>query len=62
MLTTTVKLPGAEDYDSHMAMHTSTAKTDTSLAREFQKNISYPTWVHGLLNHGKYIKRGIKQK
>ena len=48
----TVKLPGAEDYDSHMEMHTSTTNTDISLARESQKHISDPTRAHDLLDHG----------
>ena len=45
----TVQLRGAADYDSH----TSTANTDISLEREFQKHISDPTQAHGLLDHGK---------
>ena len=32
MLMKTVKLPGASDYDSQMAMHNSTANTDISLS------------------------------
>ena len=48
----TVRLRGAADYDSQ----TSTANTDISLAREFQKHISDPTRAHILLNHGKDIK------
>ena len=43
MLMTTVQLPGAEYYNLHMAMHTSTAKTDIILAREFHKHLSDPT-------------------
>ena len=42
MLMTTVKRPGAESYESHMAMHTSAANTDISLARKFQKHLSDP--------------------
>ena len=45
-----------------MEMHTSTANTDINLAREFQRNISDPTWAHGLLDHVKDIKRSSKRK
>ena len=37
MLMKNVQFPGAEDYESQMAMHNSTANTENSLAREFQK-------------------------
>ena len=40
MLITTVQLTGVADYNSQMAMHTSTANIDISLEREFQKHIS----------------------
>ena len=43
MLMTTLQLSGAAAYDLHMAIHTSTANTDISLAREFQKHLSDPT-------------------
>ena len=43
MLTTTVQLPGAAAYDSHMPMHTLTSNTDISLSRGFNKHISDPT-------------------
>ena len=59
---TNVQLPGAEDYGSHMAMHTSTANTDISLAREFRKHISDSTWAHGLFYHIKGIKCASKRK
>ena len=36
MLTTTVQLTGAADYELQMVMHTSTSNTDISLSREFQ--------------------------
>ena len=54
----TVRLRGAADYDSQ----TSTANTDISLEREFQKHISDPTQAHGLLDHGKDRKRASKKK
>ena len=49
----TVQLPGTADYGSQMEMHTSTAYTVISLAREFQKHLSDPTLAHGLLDHVK---------
>ena len=62
VLMTTLQLPDAADYKSQMAMHTSTANTGISFAREFQKHLSDPTWAHGLLNHGNYRKHASKQK
>ena len=62
VLTTTVKIPGTEDYDSQTEMNTSTENKDISLAREFQKYLSDPTRSHVLLYHGKYRKRSIKRK
>ena len=50
-------MTGAAAYDSQVVIHTSTDITEISLAREFQKNVSDPTWSHGLLNNGKDIKR-----
>ena len=57
-----VQLSGVEAYESHMAMHTSTANTNISLARELQKHLSDPTWAHGLLDRGKYRKCASKLK
>ena len=34
---TTLQLPGAEDYEQQMEMHTSTENTDISLSRVFEK-------------------------
>ena len=62
MLFTTVQLPGAETYESQMVIHTSTSRTDTSLARELQKHLSNPTRSHDLLDHGKDRKRASKRK
>ena len=62
MLIITMQLPGEEAYELQMAMHTSTENTDISLAREFQKHLSDPTQVHGLLDHGKDRKRSSKRK
>ena len=62
MLMTTVQLPGEKYYDSHMAIHTSTANTDIILAREFQKHLSDPTQAHHLLNRGKGVKLTSKWK
>ena len=62
MLMTTVQLTGAEDYESQMEVHTSTENKDISLAREFQKHLSDPTWAYGLLDHGKGRKLASKQK
>ena len=45
-----------------MAMHTSTSNKEISLARELQKNLSYPTRAHGLLYHVKVRKRSSKHK
>ena len=55
-------LPDAKAYESHTVMHTSTANTDISLEREFQKHLSDPTRAQGLLDHSKYIKHASKQK
>ena len=41
-----MQLPYAEYYESQMAMHTSTANTDISLAKDFQKNLSDSTSAH----------------
>ena len=57
-----MKLPGAEDYYSQMAIHNSTTNTYISLAREFQKNISDTTQTDSLLDHGNYRKLASKQK
>ena len=62
MLITTVKLPGALDYESHMVIHTSTTNKCISLAKEFQKHLSDPTKAHGLLDHCKDIKCDSKRK
>ena len=35
MLMTAVQLNGAEDYDSHISIDTSTVNKDASIAREF---------------------------
>ena len=58
----TMQLPGVADYDSHMEMHTSTVNIVISLAREYQKYISEPTWAHDLLDHGKDRKIASKHK
>ena len=60
MLMTNVKLPGAEDYESHMIMRISNYNSGTSLAREFQKHLSEPTEAYGFLYHSKGTKRDIK--
>ena len=62
MLMTTVQLTGVAAYKPHMVMHISTANTDISLAREFQKHLSDPTQSHGLLYHSKDRKRASKRK
>ena len=49
MLMATVQVSGAAFYYSQMEMQTSTGKTDNSLAREFQNNLSDPTQAHCLL-------------
>ena len=59
---TTLQLPGAVDYDSHVSIHTSTANTGIILTRGFQKCMSYPTRSHGLLDHFKDIKSASKWK
>ena len=43
MLMKTVQLPDAADYDLRMAIHTSTEKRHSSLARVFQKHLPDPT-------------------
>ena len=55
-----VQLPGSVSYDSQMKMHTSTASSDISLARIFQKHLSDPTRAYGFLDHGKDIKSASK--
>ena len=62
MLMKNVQLPGAEAYESQMEIHTSTANTEISLARKFQKHLSDPTQAHGLLYHGKGRKFASKRK
>ena len=62
MLTTTVKLPGAADYDSKMEIHTSTANKYISLAREFKKKLSDPIRSHVLLYNGNHRKSSSKRK
>ena len=59
---TTVKLPGVDTNDSQMVIHTSISNTDISLARLFQKHLSYPTREHDLVGHRKYSKRFSKRK
>ena len=54
-----MQLPGAEAYYSQIEMHTSTANTNISLAKEFQKHISDPTQAHCLLNQSKDKKCSI---
>ena len=61
MLTTTVQLNGAADYELQMVMDTSTSNTDISLSREFQF-FSDPTRAHSLLEYGKGIKSSSKRK
>ena len=60
MLIKTVKLPIAVDYDSQIEMHTSTTNTYISLWREFQNNLSDPTWAHGILDQGKGKNSPVK--
>ena len=55
ILMKTVQLTGAEHYDSHMEIYTSTANTDIGSVREFQKK-SYPTKSHGLLEYSSNLK------
>ena len=62
MLMISVQRPVAASYESQVEIHTSTTNTEISLAREFQKHISYPTWSHGLLDLGNDIKLGSKWK
>ena len=57
-----MQLPGASADDSQMAMNTSTANTDITLAREFQKHFSDPTWEHGFFYNGKDRKCASKRK
>ena len=45
-----------------MSIHTSTANTGISLAREFQKHISDPKQAHGLFDHCKDRKCASKWK
>ena len=61
MLTTTVQLPGAAAYDSHMEKHTLTVNTDISLVREFQRHILDSTRKHGVIYQVKYRKMSIKK-
>ena len=46
MLMKNMKLPIVASYDSYMAIHTSIANTDISLASWFQKHLSYPKRAH----------------
>ena len=58
----TFQFSGGSDYDSLIKIHTSTANTDISLERKFQKPILYPTQIYGLLDNGKDIKSFSKRK
>ena len=62
MLTTTMQLPGAAYYDTQMSMHTATMNTYISLAREFQRHLSDPTWTPCWLDHGKDREYSSKLK
>ena len=62
MLTKAVQLTGAASYESQMKMHTSTLNTDISLAREFQKHLSYSKRKNGVMDQGKDRKSDSKQK
>ena len=46
----TVKLPGAKGYDTHMVMHTGTRTSYVSLASEFQKHMSNGARKHGVID------------
>ena len=61
MLTTAVKIPGADTNDSQMFMHNSTSNTEISLERLFN-NISDPTHAHDLIDNGKDRKLSSKRK
>ena len=57
-----VQLPGSKTFDSQIIMHSCTPKTDASLDKEFQKNISREHRKYGIIDQGKYRKRASKIK
>ena len=62
MLMITVQLPGTTTNNSYMDMHTVMSNTCISLARVFQKNISYRTCAHRFIYHRKDRKISSKCK
>ena len=50
MLMTKLKLPGTAEYDSNIAMYTSTLNIDIIIARQFQKIISDSTYKNGVID------------
>ena len=59
--TSTVIYPNLNRVEGELTKQpTSNVNIYVSLAREFQKHLSDPTWAHVLLDNGKDIKRAIK--
>ena len=57
----TVPIPGRNNIDTQMAVHTVTQNTDVSLSQEFQKYIFNESRKHGIIDHGSK-KNPIKQR
>ena len=55
----TVKLPGATFYDTHIIIHTWTHAYDVNLARELQKLLSNAEHKHGVFDQLKNKKGQI---
>ena len=53
----TVKLPGSERFDTQTEVQTSTQNGEVSLALEFQTQLSNASCKHGILDHGKKVKK-----
>ena len=52
-LMSTVQLPGAKGYGTHMVMHTGTRTSYTSFASEFQKQLFTAALKHGVIDQWK---------
>ena len=57
----TVQLPGAKVYYTHMVMHSKTCASDDILASEFQKHLSTAAHKHGVIDQGKYKNGQVKK-
>ena len=54
-------MPGSEWFDTKMSVHTSTKKTDVSLALDFQKDVSNESRKHSIIDNVKQKKGQVKK-